>query len=182
MTETAIATIAPVTAAQAHAAGQSLSQAFNRIRQTRMAGLPFLNPALQVEAVGFRPWQSRIVGVLLTPWAMNLVVLPGNDGSFRSLGADVQQTWAFPSGDYEFMGGEEVECGPFHFCSLFSPMADFADQTMARTTAEAALEALFVQDEESLAKHREQQRQAAQLEGKPAPLSRRGFLTGGRSA
>lgn len=178
----ALAPATPVTAAQAHAAGQSISQAFNRIRQTRMAGLPFLNPALQVEAVGFRPWQNRVLGVLLTPWAMNLVVLPGNDTGFRALGADVQHTWAFPSGDYDFMGGEEVECGPFHFCSLFSPMADFADQGAARATAEAALDALFQQDEESLAKAREQQRQAAQLEGKSAPLSRRGFLTGGRSA
>ena len=171
-----------VSANQAHAAGQSLSQAFNRIRQTRMAGLPFLNPALQVEAVGFRPWQQRVLGVLLTPWTMNLVVLPGNDKAFRTLGADVQQTWAFPSGDYDFMGGEEVECGPFHFCSLFSPMADFPDQSAARATAEAVLTALFEQDEASRTAQAKAEREAAQLKGEEAPLTRRGFLSGGRSA
>jgi len=173
---------AAVSEVQARSAGQSLSQAFNRIRQTRMAGLPFLNPALQVEAVGFRPWQQRVLGVLITPWAMNLVLLPGNDREFRSLGADVQATWAFPSGDYDFMGGEEVECGPFHFCSLFSPMAEFADQSAARATAEAVLGALFEMDEAAQARQRKEQREAALLKGETAPLSRRGFLTGGREA
>ena len=179
---TDIAVVDAVSSAQAHAAGQALSQAFNRIRQTRMAGLPFLNPALQVEAVGFRPWQQRVLGVLLTPWTMNLVVLPGNDKDFRTLGADVQQTWAFPSGDYDFMGGEEVECGPFHFCSLFSPMADFDDQGAARATAEAVLTALFEQDEASRSAQAKAEREAAQLKGEEAPLTRRGFLSGGRSA
>lgn len=167
---------------QAHAAGQALSQAFGRIRQTRMAGLPFLNPKLHVEAVGFRPWQQRVLGVLITPWAMNLIVLPGNDKDFRALGADVQQTWAFPSGDYDFMGGEEMECGPFHFCSLFSPMAEFDDQAGARATAEAVLEALFAEDEATRSARAKEQREAAQLKGEQAPLTRRGFLSGGRSA
>ena len=180
MTEPAV--VDAVSAAQAHATGQALSQAFNRIRHTRMTGLPFLNPALHVEAVGFRPWENRVVGVLLTPWCMNLVVFPGADKDFRTLGADVQQTWVFPSGDYDFMGGEEMECGPFHFCSLFSPMAEFDDQGAARATAEAVLDALFVEDEEARSKRLKEQREAAQLKGEPAPLSRRGFLSGGRLA
>jgi len=180
MTEATV--IDAVSEAQAHAAGQALSQAFNRIRQTRMTGLAFLNPNLHVEAVGFRPWEKRVLGVLVTPWSMNLVVLPGLDKDFRSLGADVHQSWAFPAGEYEFMGGEEMECGPFHFCSLFSPMADFDDQTAARNTAEAVLAALFEMDEEAKAKDQQQQREAAQLKGETAPLSRRGFLTGGRVA
>lgn len=182
MTEAAATAAAGPGAAQAHAAGLALSQAFGRIRQTRMAGLPFLNPALHVEAVGFRPWGERVLGVLVTPWAMNLVVLPGRDRGFPALGADVRQTWSFPSGDYDFMGGEEVECGPFHFCSLFSPMADFADQGAARATAEAVLEALFAEDEAVRAERAKAAREAAQLAGEPAPLSRRGFLSGGRSA
>ena len=32
----------------------------------------FVNPALAVEAVGFRPWEDHWLGVMVTPWFMNL--------------------------------------------------------------------------------------------------------------
>ena len=35
-----------------------------------------LNPALSVEAVGFRPWDEHWLGVLVTPWFMNLWLMP----------------------------------------------------------------------------------------------------------
>lgn len=33
-----------------------LQQVFSRIAATRMAGLPIVNPALQVQVVGMRAW------------------------------------------------------------------------------------------------------------------------------
>ena len=54
----------------------ALTAAFERIAATRMAGLPMNNPALKVAAVGFQPWaEDYLLGVLITPWAINLVVL-----------------------------------------------------------------------------------------------------------
>jgi hypothetical protein len=41
------------------------------------------------------------------------------------------------------MGGDEPECGPFHFCSLFSPPEEIADHAQAREIAGAVLEQLF---------------------------------------
>ena len=35
-----------------------------------------VNPALAVEAVGFRPWGEHWLGILITPWFMNLVLMP----------------------------------------------------------------------------------------------------------
>lgn len=169
-----VPSIADVTPQAAHAAGLRLGKAFQRIAQTRMAGLPFLNPTLHVEAVGFRPWGARILGVLIAPWTMNLVVLAGNDRDFRTLGADARQSWTFPSGEYEFMGGEDVECGPFHFCSLFSPMDDFADQRTARQTAEAVLDALFNTAMSDIGDVPSD----VPPEAAPEPVSRRGFLFG----
>ncbi|WP_059287489.1 [NiFe]-hydrogenase assembly chaperone HybE [Aquitalea magnusonii] len=67
-----------------------LEALFRDIAASRMQGIPILNPALQVEAIGFQQWggpQGRLwAGVLLTPWFMNLLLLPiDTDSSNRFL-------------------------------------------------------------------------------------------------
>jgi [NiFe] hydrogenase assembly HybE family chaperone len=155
-------------------AAGGLTAAFGRIAATRMAGLPMNNPALQVAAVGFRPWaDDYLLGVLITPWAINLVVL----GHGLQLAADRRRTWDFPSGSYEFMGGEEPECGAFQFCSLFSPAFEFADQDTAEATGREIMTGLFVEPPGAAA----EQREIARLTGGSAlqvPTSRRSFLRG----
>lgn len=43
----------------------------------RMRELPFYNPALRVELVGWRPFREEIQGgVLITPWCLNLIWIP----------------------------------------------------------------------------------------------------------
>ena len=71
----------------------ALESAFRRIAATRMAGLPINHPLLAVEGVGFRLWQGKWLGVLVTPWAMNLVLLPDSDAEFEALASDRRQTW-----------------------------------------------------------------------------------------
>jgi hypothetical protein len=45
-----------------------LVAAFERIATTRMAGLALNNPALRLQAVGFRPQEKgHLIGVLITP-------------------------------------------------------------------------------------------------------------------
>jgi hypothetical protein len=71
------------------------------------------------------------------------------------------------------MGGDEPESGPFQFCSLFSPVFEFADAAAAQATALAALAEL-------LAPAPVDAREAARLAGQSpakAPLSRRAFLS-----
>lgn len=155
-----------------------LVAAFDRIAATRMAGLPMNNPALRVAAVGFRPWQDGCrVGVLVTPWAVNLVLLGDPAAPDLRLAADRRRSWEFPSGKYEFMGGEEPECGAFQFCSLFSPAFEFPDQAAATATAAAIMTALMVVPDGMAVDRRE----AARLGGRSmlqAPTNRRGFLQG----
>lgn len=151
-----------------------LAAAFRRIAATRMAGLPLLNPALAVATIGFREWEGARIGVLVTPWAINLVAVADDPASLR-LATDVRRHWRFPSGEYDMMGGDEPECGAFQFCSLFSPAFEFADQAAAEATAAAAAEALFVPDEPV------DGREAARLGGASvlqAATSRRAFLRG----
>lgn len=113
---------------------------FVRIAQVRMAGLPILHPALRVQAIGFEPSgdEDAAVGVLVTPWFMNLVWLP--------LGAAVE---AHPPGTvrhrrvgretFAFVGASEAGFGAYEACSLFSPMAEFEDHAAAAATARAVL-------------------------------------------
>jgi [NiFe] hydrogenase assembly HybE family chaperone len=111
-----------------------------------MKGLPIYNPTLAVEAVGFRNHEGRQVGVMVTPWFMNLTVLPSPDD---------QRVWvnggtlrlAFPSGVYDFMVSELPDIGLVGSCSLFSPMSDFTDHEAAQIAAVAAADALFQVEE-----------------------------------
>jgi [NiFe] hydrogenase assembly HybE family chaperone len=115
---------------------------FAAIARTRMTGLPIANPALVVAVPVMRAHLGEWLGVLVTPWAISLVLLPGGGGEFRALGADETQTWKFASGEYDFIGNDEPGLGPYQSCSLFSPVLEFTDQTSAEATACAALEAL----------------------------------------
>lgn len=115
---------------------------FTRIWHTRMLGLPVLNPALRVEAVGFQPWEGGWLGVLITPWFMNLLWIPGEGETLSGRTGD-KVVRPLPAGQCEFTVCREEEFGDYSFCSLFSPMAGFSDQDSARTTAMAILEALL---------------------------------------
>lgn len=123
-------------------AAERLASAFERIGRTRMAGLPFLNAALRVEAVGFREWEGQWLGALVTPWSMNLVLLPGA-GPWKALGQGEERFADLPAGRFRFIAGHDEDAGEYHACSLFSPVLEFTDHETARAVAAAALEAVF---------------------------------------
>lgn len=150
-----------------------LRTAFARIATTRMSGLSLCNPRLAVATVGFVPWEEAYVGVLIVPWAINLVAL-SDDPKALYLATDTRRSWRFPSGEYPLMGGEEPECGAFQFCSLISPVHEIADQVAAEAFAQAALAELFKPTGDD-------GREVARISGASAlhaPLTRRGFLRG----
>jgi [NiFe] hydrogenase assembly HybE family chaperone len=121
-------------------AASSLEALFARIAAERLAGVPILHPALQVQAVGFEAEAggAAAVGVLVTPWFMNLMRLPlslatpvaaPGDGAVRTVGR----------GSFAFIGACEPGLGAYEACSLFSPMFEFVDQAAAVATAHAVL-------------------------------------------
>ncbi|MBL8492834.1 MAG: [NiFe]-hydrogenase assembly chaperone HybE [Rhodocyclaceae bacterium] len=162
-----------------------LRAAFERIWHTRMADLPILNPDMEVDTVGWRAWQGEWLGVLVTPWSINLMLLPGEGGNVRPLAVDERQTWSFPSGHYDFMGGNEEGIGHYQTCSLFSPVLQFETQADAVNTALAAIRALMEAEPDPRAGSQAaaEQLERARAEGKSVaerPMSRRTFLRGGR--
>lgn len=120
-----------------------LTEAFRDIYDNKMRDTPFTNRSLAVEAVGFRPWDGHILGVLVVPWFMNLVLMPGPEDDWRQFKTGDKRVFSFQSGAYEFVFNQRPSTGPYFACSLFSPMEDFSNQLQATDTARMVMSALF---------------------------------------
>ena len=165
--------------ADAAALAARVQATFEQVRRERMAGLPFVNEALRVELVGLRRWRGLWLAVLVTPWFMNLMLLPGDDApqaedsaSWPAVRTGEYASFSFPAGIMSFIAGREAGLGQYLSCSLFSPMFEFTDHETARQTAQACLAALF-DPAAAVPPAAESSPQAA-----PAPLSKRDFLRG----
>lgn len=120
-----------------------LAAVYDEIAHGRMAGLPLMHPGLHVQAVGFVAREGGCLGVLLTPWFMNLVWCDAQQavaGEALALGAHRERDLGGQR--LAFIGAHEPSLGAFEACALFSPMSEFADQAGAVATAEAVMAAL----------------------------------------
>jgi [NiFe] hydrogenase assembly HybE family chaperone len=153
-------------AADAVAWGERLAGSYREIGDRAMRDLPIYNDALGVEAVGFRRFNGTIIGIMVTPWFMN-VVMPA--GAMRETAGTTLRV-RLPAGDIEFALSEVGQIGQIASCSLFSPMFEFADMAAARATAEAALAELMLPDDSEEAVRRR--------EPATTPIDRRSFLRG----
>jgi [NiFe] hydrogenase assembly HybE family chaperone len=120
-----------------------LETEFTRIQRERMADVPILNPSLKVQAVGFTAWEGYCLGILITPWFMNLMLLSQKGDEWTHLPSGTRINHRFPSGTCEFILGEGERIGRYLMCSLFSPVFEFQNQEAAVVTAEAVLENLM---------------------------------------
>ncbi|WP_321788451.1 [NiFe]-hydrogenase assembly chaperone HybE [Paraburkholderia sp. J94] len=120
--------------------------AFTQIAATRMRDLPYLNPRLAVAAVGFREWQASWIGVLVTPWGINLLQLPTDDAPFAAWRAADAIEVTLPGATLAFVPARLDTLGDYRQCSLFSPAQQFADQASALATAHEVLRLLFEPD------------------------------------
>ena len=148
----------------------AVEEAFFRIQQEQMADVPILNQALSVEAVDFQRWQRHWLGVVVTPWCMSMLLVPGSAESWVSTGENKRRFVRFPAGDFAFLGSEEVELGEYQSCPLFSPMGKFATQSEATMTARASLIALLTSAKQVEAVPKEEK------QADEPSLSRRRFL------
>ena len=121
----------------------AVEEAFFRIQQKQMADVPILNPALSVEAVDFQRWQGHWLGIVVTPWCMSMLLVPGSAENWVSTGDNQRRFVKFPAGDFAFLGSEEAEVGEYQSCPLFSPMGKFSSQSEATMTARASMIALL---------------------------------------
>ncbi|MGB5626232.1 MAG: [NiFe]-hydrogenase assembly chaperone HybE [Woeseiaceae bacterium] len=120
-----------------------LVRQFEAIYVDHMRDLPIVNACLKVEAVGFQQYESHQLGVLITPWFMNLVLLPGNDEWAENAQGDLTSI-DFPSGAIDFTTSRDDVLGTYLTAVLFRSVSDIPDQRMARALALQVLQDLFV--------------------------------------
>jgi [NiFe] hydrogenase assembly HybE family chaperone len=152
---------------------QRLAAAYESAAE-RMRGLPVFNEALRVEVVGSRRCDEGRIAVVLTPWMMNLTLLP--DAEARARREGTTRNVQFPSGTYGFTAGFLGGFGALETCSLFSPMDCFDDLDVARSVGRQALAALFVAGEPTAAATAEPE--TAEQRSGNGNLSRRQLLRG----
>lgn len=119
-----------------------LAEAFIRIGEESMKGIGLYNHNLNVETVGFRRWEDWLAGILVTPWFMNFVLLPTRPDQITGA-VGTKTRLVMPRGEITFTIGEVDEIGLYQASSLYSPMGRFDVQTVAATTAWAAIDKFF---------------------------------------
>jgi [NiFe] hydrogenase assembly HybE family chaperone len=127
--------------ARATATGTALLAFYRAAGERSMRDLPIYHASLDFAAVGFCAHDDRALGIIVTPWFMNLILAPldGSDG--QRPGATVAR--GLPAGTFEFSVCALDGIGLIESCSLFSPMFEFADHAAALATAEAVLAAVL---------------------------------------
>jgi len=128
-----------------------LQEHFEVIRTTHMRGLPILNPRMAVEVVAVRDFGEHRICVLITPWFMNLVLLPGKD-EWSGVDQGESISIEFPREALDFMVSHDDAIGTFLSAVLFRTVTDFPDQDTAREVARQVMEDLFTSDKKTARK------------------------------
>jgi [NiFe] hydrogenase assembly HybE family chaperone len=124
------------------AASANLVRHFRKIHEERMQGLPILNTRLDVRAVDFSEFDGHAVGVMITPWFMNLMLLPGT-AQWSDFPQGSVASFEFPGSKIEFNVSHDEEFGTLLSAVLFSSVADFPDQETAVAVASEVLRQLL---------------------------------------
>lgn len=124
---------------------KEIENAFQRIEQEQMQDIPLLNPALQVQSIGFQTYEGRTIGIIITPWMMNLLLLPSEKDDWSELKLGDKTHHRLPANEYRFLVNEIDGIGICQTHSLYSPMHEFMNQDHAVAAAENFMQTLMVE-------------------------------------
>jgi len=153
----------------------TLTERFRQI-DAEMRDLPIYNDKVVIEALGFRPFDdAALLGVLLTPWFMNVIVLPIEPTPMDM--AEVGRTVPveLPAGPRTFTIGGDEAIGLYKFHSLQSPVLGFTLPGQARAAAQRILALLTTPPAPTV-------QNAAENRSGAAAVDRRALLFGRRQS
>lgn len=126
------------------ARGVALAALYRDIGGRTMRDLPIYNAALEVQDVGFRAVDGLALGILVTPWFMNVVLTTFEGGaSLAPARVGTLRAVPMPAGTIDVIVGTLDGFGRLDTASLYSPMSAFDDPAATRLAAEAAIAALL---------------------------------------
>jgi [NiFe] hydrogenase assembly HybE family chaperone len=118
---------------------QALVASFTRIGEETMRGLPFYNDKLMVEAIGFERFGDDWLGALITPWFLNLMLIPDQPLPYAEAANGRKREVLLPGGALTFLCGGTDDFGLFHAYSMTSPVDIYKTQEQARAAARRGL-------------------------------------------
>jgi [NiFe] hydrogenase assembly HybE family chaperone len=120
-----------------------LNRHFLAVWQAGGVDLAPVNPALQIEAVGFIRYAGDWVGVVVTPWFFRLFLLPGGGSLWGDIPAGQRRYLQLPGGVLPFTAEELPAIGPCQWTPLIEPITAVSSMGVARQAALDALRAAF---------------------------------------
>lgn len=130
-----------------HPRVQALIELFQRV-DAGMRDLPVYNEKLSVEAIGFRLFgDAALLGVVLTPWFMNLIMLPIERVPMKMAEIGRSISLELPAGKRAFVVGGDETNGLYKAHSLHSPVLNFTLPGQAQAEARRMLALLMTPPE-----------------------------------
>jgi len=120
-----------------------LENHYLHVWETRMQDLPFVNARLGVAAVGFSRHRGDWVGVMVTPWFLNLFLLSGGGELWGDIPAGERRYIELPCGTLQFIADDDPDLGPYQYCPLIAPVTGLESMIAALGAARDALTAAF---------------------------------------
>lgn len=115
---------------------------YRQIFDLAMGKLPFINPALRVQATGFRQHRGDWLGALVTPWWAGLILVCGGGELWQDIPSGQRRLVALPAGPMPFIAdvNDSTPILPIlQYSPLFAPPSQFKDQSSALAAVQDAL-------------------------------------------
>jgi [NiFe] hydrogenase assembly HybE family chaperone len=141
---------------------------YQYVWETRMHDLPFVNANLQVDAIGFMRHEGDWIGVVITPWFLNLLLISGGGKLWGDIPAGERRYLALPCGALQFIADDDPDIGPYQYCPLIAPVSNLPDMSAARQAAVDAMKSVFTPLAEPPA--------VDEISTEKPPVTRRGFF------
>ncbi len=134
---------------------KKLLKSFDFIYKNKMQNIPIINQNLKVETIGFQNFLKYELGVLITPWFMNIILAPRQkndiypqENKIRKIIEGRKIKITLPQASYNFLIQSDDILGFYLSCSLFSPMLDFENQQQAVDVAKEIMLQLLISKKE----------------------------------
>ena len=126
-----------------HPRVQALIELFQRV-DAGMRDIPIYNEKIAIEAIGFRPFgEGEVLGVVLTPWFMNMIMLPIEPVRMDMAKIGRIVSVELPAGKRIFAVGGDGTIGLYKAHSLHSPVLNFTLPGQAQAEARRMLALLM---------------------------------------
>jgi [NiFe] hydrogenase assembly HybE family chaperone len=136
---------------------------------------PPVNATLSCRALGFARYRGDWLGVVITPWFVDLYLLPGGGELWGDIPSGQRRYVELPRGTVPFTAADNPQIGPYQYSPLISPVSVLPDMTAAIKLANDVLSGIFGEPARTLPVSPAPQGVSDQG-GSPGLASRRGFL------